>query len=164
MICGTYAPRSPPPIRRRRESSIEFFFAEHSERQPRAQLNFPPGRHGHGDRTELRSIHVPVGCAQVDLIQRIEGLAPELEAGLLGETERARQGEVESLQWRTVNRVPPDIAKRVRGRRRERRLVEPLGGRARPRTEYWLASNVGPYGIFSQHRAGICGVSKYRDG
>src|SRR3981189_2134316 len=124
-ICGMSATRLPPPIRRRRESSIESIVSEqhrcgqYSERQPGAQLNFPPRRHRHGDRTELRSIHVPVRCAQVDLVQRIEGLTAKLEAGLFGETEGARQGEVESLQRRTVNRVPPDITERVRGRRHE---------------------------------------------
>ena len=92
--------------------------SEPLERHPRAQLNFPSRRHGHRDRAELRSIHKPVRSAQVDLIERIEGLPPKLKAGLLGETERARQREVESLQGRTVNRVPSSIAKGVRGRRR----------------------------------------------
>ena len=78
--------------------------------------------------------------------------------------ERARQGEVESLQWRTVNRVPPDIAKRVCGRRRECWWIDLLAGCARARTQYRLAGEVGPYGIFSQDRAGVCRVSKYRDG
>jgi RNA polymerase sigma factor (sigma-70 family) len=64
---------------------------QHSERHPRTQLNFPPRRHGHRDRAELRSIHVTVRRAEVDLIQRVEGLAADLEAGLLRETERARQ-------------------------------------------------------------------------
>ena len=51
------------------------------ERKPGADLQFAARRHRHRDRPELRSVHKTVGCAQIGLIQCIEGFGAELERG-----------------------------------------------------------------------------------
>src|SRR6267143_5279627 len=49
------------------------------KRKPGAQLHFASRRHRHGDRSEMRRVHVAVRRAQVHLIERVECFGPELE-------------------------------------------------------------------------------------
>src|SRR5580765_8667815 len=83
------------------------------ERNPRAHLNLAPGGHRHGDGAELRRVHEAVRRAQIYFVQRVEGFAAELEGGSFAEAEGACQGKIQSLQWRTIDGVSPNIAERA---------------------------------------------------
>src|SRR5579885_1804129 len=83
------------------------------ERQTRAELDFAAWRHRHGDCAELRFVYVTVGRSEVDLVQRIEGFAAELECRALRDSEAADNGDIHSLQRRSVNRVASHVTERV---------------------------------------------------
>src|SRR6267143_1838666 len=133
------------------------------ERKSGAQLQFASRRHRHGDRSELRGIHVAVRSAQVDLVQRVECFGPELEIDSLADAEGSRQREVQGLHARAIHGVPACIAVRKRRGRGECGGIKPLRSGVRARAEYGLACNVGTDRILAQHGPGVRRISEDGD-
>src|SRR6476620_5005435 len=96
-----------------------------SERQSRTDLNFPTRRHRHGDCAELRCIHKPVRCSQIDFVQGVEGFTPKLQAYPFGKKEGSSQRYIESLLGRTVHGISSCVPECKSGGRCESRRVEP---------------------------------------
>ena len=91
-----------------------------SERQPQAQLRLPH-RTGGGDLAEGGRVRRAVaGTAQVRVIEDIERLCTELEAGLFGHRKLLEQAHVEVSEARVVNRVTDALLMMKRALRQSR--------------------------------------------
>jgi len=85
------------------------------ERDPCTQLKLAAGRGRFRDRAELRRVDEAVGRIPVRVVQRVEGLAPKLDAQPFGQRERADQREIHRLHARPVDGIPSHVAEGVRG-------------------------------------------------
>src|SRR5689334_17554265 len=92
-----------------------------SKRKPRAELNLSSRSCSFSDGTELWRIDETVRRAEIYLVESIKEFGAKLKFHFLSQGELTLQSEIECLQPRAINRVPPHIAKGERGRSCERR-------------------------------------------
>ena len=59
--------------------------SKYLEREPGSQLDLSSRRRGFGYGSELRSIHKPIRCAQISVVERIKRLSANLKLNLLGD-------------------------------------------------------------------------------
>ena len=133
------------------------------ERQPRAELGFATGVHGHGDGSKLRLVHKAVGGSIIGVVQGVEQFPANLHVQRFQQAKLAGQGNIRNLHSRTFHGITSGIAEGVGGRSDEGGGIEPLHGIMGAGAEHGLPRVIGADGIFTQRGAGVCRVAKHRD-
>src|SRR5260370_38995813 len=134
-----------------------------SKGKSRTDLDLPARSRGFRNRAELRRIHEPVGSPQINFIEPVKCLQPNLEASRFGNRKIPCDREIESLLAGAVYGIAAGIPKCIRSGRRECQRVKPLFRRMGPRAKYGLPGDVGSHRILAQYGSGIRRIPENRN-
>src|SRR5262245_1394687 len=126
---GATAERTANAVRTAVSRSLSRISQPTSERRPHRELDLPrragiaAGEPRVGDAAEVRAADDAPRLAEIGVVEDVERLDAELEAGRPGEPQGFRQREVGVVESRADDDIPPQVAEAAH--RLERGRVEP---------------------------------------